>query len=75
MTATQQYANADEIKAIDVADGYEDKAIECAERAPFGERAITYALLAVKASIDAHRETLNRELPDIGEAIANAGQE
>jgi hypothetical protein len=75
MTATIPPVNADEIRSVNLADEYEDKATEFADRAPFGERAIAYAILAVKASIDAHRETLNRELPDIGAAIMEAGQD
>jgi hypothetical protein len=73
--------NRDEITAVDLADGYADEALEALRIASADENTaaqalagIGYALLALGARIDAVRETLNRELPDIGESILDVAR-
>jgi hypothetical protein len=81
VTATQMPAvNRDEITAVDLADGYADEALEALRIASANENTaqalagIGYALLALGARIDAVRETLNRELPDLGESILDVAR-
>jgi hypothetical protein len=81
VTATQMPAvNRDEITAVDLADGYSDEALEALRIASANENTaqalagIGYALLALGARIDAVRETLNRELPDLGESILDVAR-
>lgn len=66
--------NADEIKALESADGYAEEALEAVLAAP-REKAVVYALLSLGAQVAALRETLNRELSDIGAAIVEARQD
>jgi hypothetical protein len=72
--------NRDEITAVDLADGYADEALEALRIASANENTaqalagIGYALLALGARIDAVRETLNRELPDLGESILDVAR-
>jgi hypothetical protein len=74
--------NRDEITAVDLADGYADEALEALRIASANENentaqalaGIGYALLALGARVDAVRETLNRELPDLGESILDVAR-
>lgn len=68
----QRMPNA-EINAVNLADEYADEAIkEIRQGVTNAEaKAITNALLSLGARLDALRETLNRELPDLREAVEN----
>lgn len=81
MTETEvRLANAytPEMNAVNLADEHADEAVAALNMAKAieGARASVAALcsladgiLALRASVDALRETLNRELPDLGAAI------
>lgn len=77
MTTVQMApANRDEMNAVNLADAHADKATAQIDTCrPGFETAVVYALLAIDARIDALRETLNRELPDIDGAMLDAARE
>jgi hypothetical protein len=64
-------ANRDEITAVNLADEHAEEATRLLGAAGVEHRdaAVVHALLSLGARIDALRETLNRELPDLGESI------
>jgi uncharacterized protein YaiI (UPF0178 family) len=70
--------NHDEMVAVDLADEYADEAL--AKLRSAGDNLATamvgvgLALLALSAQVSAVRETLNRELPDIGESILDVAR-
>jgi phage gp46-like protein len=73
-----------EITAVNLADEYAEEAVESlrVSKAAEGIEALTAAVqslahgvLALGARVDALRETLNRELPDIGAAMLEAVHE
>jgi phage gp46-like protein len=76
--------NRDEITAVSLADEYAEEAVESlrVSKAAEGIEALTAAVqslahgvLALGARLDAQRETMNRELPDIGVAMLDAVRE
>jgi hypothetical protein len=70
---TTPQSNADEISAVNLADEFADTALML--RKSTDAEAIVSALLSLGAQVAALRETLNRELPDIGTAIYDAARE
>lgn len=75
MNATAQA----EANAVDLAEGYAEAALEALKAdspsVTVALRGVGLALLALGARTDALRETVNRELPDIGAAIFDASQQ
>jgi hypothetical protein len=69
---TPQSTNADEIASVNLADEFADTALML--KSP-GTEAIVNALLALGAQVAALRETLNRELPDLADAVHAARED
>jgi hypothetical protein len=78
MTTTARAHNADEMTAVNLADEHVEEATgllaESTTSAAASTAALVHALLALGARLDALRETLNRELPDMREVFENLAE-
>jgi hypothetical protein len=76
-TVQMSAANRDEMNAVNLADEHAEEATSAlmGKDITHEAAALVHALLALGARIDALRETLNRELPDIGAAMLEAVHE
>jgi hypothetical protein len=79
VTPTQMPAvNHDEMVAVDLAEMYADEALtklhSAGDNLATAMTGVGFALLALGAQVGAVRETLNRELPDLGESILDVAR-